>query len=133
MTAPLSFRLDGKRAVIDRPYSLQSGEREDLCFGHDFFDLSDEMGVARKEKNLVCGAQFADRFEGSAAAARIEIDENIVENHRQWIHMIGVFTNQSEAHGQVQLLGGAAAEELRDQADAVGAPDLNLAAIQRRG
>src|SRR5204862_7918359 len=32
-------------AYYDRPYSLQSGERKDLCFGHDFFDLSDEMGV----------------------------------------------------------------------------------------
>jgi len=54
--------------------------------------------MAGEEQNLMRGAKVSDSFEGSAAAAGIEVDEDIIEDDRQRIDMIGVFANKREAH-----------------------------------
>ena len=78
----------------------------------------------------MCRAKLAQRFECCAAAAKIEVNEDIIKNHRQSVDVICVFADQCEPHREIELLCSAAAQELRRKADAVRSLDLDYAAVE---
>src|SRR5882724_4299777 len=89
------------------------------------------MRMAGEEKNLMGLGELANGEKSIPATLGIKVDENIVEHHRKRIDMRGVFANQSETHSEIKLLRGTPAQELRWQADAIGALNQDIAAIER--
>src|SRR5947207_16008983 len=86
--------------------------------------------MAGEKQDLVCGTELPERLECGAAAAEIEVDEYVVKDDRQRVDVVGVFADQRKPHGKIELLGGAAAQELRCKSDAVGALDLDFTAVE---
>src|SRR5438445_5595064 len=93
-------------AVIDRRYS---SKRKYPGFGNHLLDLFDEVRVTGEKQDLVCPAQLAERLECRAAAVEIEVDENIIKDHRQRIDVICVFADEREPHREIELFCSAAA------------------------
>src|SRR5436190_23859875 len=89
------------------------------------------MRMAGEEQDLVGAAELPERQETGAAAAGIEVDEDVVENHGQRIHVVRIFPDQCQPHGKIELLGGAPAQDLRRETDAAGTLDLDFTAIER--
>src|SRR5437667_321642 len=89
------------------------------------------MRMTGEKQNLVRRAKFSQCVERVAAAARIEVDKNVIENDRQGVHMICIFANQRQPHRQIELLGGTAAQKLRRNPDAVSALNLDFTTVER--
>src|SRR5947207_13523946 len=89
------------------------------------------MRMAGEEQDLVGAAELPERQETGAAAAGIEVDEDVVEHHGQRIHVVRVFPDQCQPHGKRELLGGAPAQDLSRETDAAGTLDLDSTATER--
>src|SRR5678816_3603065 len=88
--------------------------------------------MAGEEENLMRLGEIADGLQRVSRACGSEVDEDIIENDGKRIGSGCVFANQSKTHGEIELLGGSPAEQLRRQANSIRTLHLDFSSIQWR-
>ena len=107
-------------------------EREHICRRHNLLREGDKVGMAGKQQDLMGLRQLLNSLKRTPRPLGIEVDEHVIEHDGQWICMARIVAQQRKPHRKVQLLGGPAAQQLRQKPDAVTPFHLELGAIQGR-
>ena len=75
--------------------SGSSAPASDAAFSEQF----DNRRVAGEDQHLVGARKLGEGHGGAKRAVRIEIHENLVNDHRQRLRTLSQFTNQPEPEG----------------------------------